>query len=206
MVRTTVTLSPTGGFCNIAAMACLHGTARLMVLDGGNHPIQVIDGNGQTTASFCSKGSGKEQLKDPAGCALGEGENGQQLVYVCDYNNHRVVVLNMASEAWTLSVLTLPESVGRKLAGHLWEKREAKRRVLASSRHRYRQEQPPHRDRFLIGLSPRSLWVNSFSVDYNNHRVQVFDARGRFLTSFGSHGSEDGCFNWPAAVAVDSNR
>ena len=42
-----------------------------------------------------------------------------------------------------------------------------------------------------------------YVADYANHRIQKFDARGRFLTSWGSYGREAGQFDLPAGIAVN---
>ncbi|NJL58452.1 MAG: 6-bladed beta-propeller [Desulfobacteraceae bacterium] len=41
-------------------------------------------------------------------------------------------------------------------------------------------------------------------TDRNNHRVQVFDADGKFITNWQSYGSEPGRFDRPEAVTADS--
>jgi DNA-binding beta-propeller fold protein YncE len=41
-------------------------------------------------------------------------------------------------------------------------------------------------------------------VDNLNDRVQVFNAKGRFLSQWGSLGSGDGQFNDPEGIAVDA--
>ena len=43
-----------------------------------------------------------------------------------------------------------------------------------------------------------------FVTDYNNNRVQQFDAHGTFVTSWGTAGPGDGQFDAPNAVAVDA--
>ena len=45
---------------------------------------------------------------------------------------------------------------------------------------------------------------NLYVTDTWNHRVQVFDRRGRFLRAFGSHGTRPGNFVRPKGIAVDS--
>lgn len=56
-------------------------------------------------------------------------------------------------------------------------------------------------------LSPRDVAVGAdgtiYVADSGNHRVQVFDADGRFVRSFGGFGSEPGQFNEPWGIAVD---
>lgn len=48
------------------------------------------------------------------------------------------------------------------------------------------------------------LQGNLYVTDTWNHRVQIFDRRGRFLRAFGSHGTRPGNFVRPKGVAVDS--
>jgi uncharacterized membrane protein/DNA-binding beta-propeller fold protein YncE len=59
-------------------------------------------------------------------------------------------------------------------------------------------------------LRPQGIWVdrggNFFVADAGNHRVQVFDSRGRFLFSLGGRGSGDGELFWPAGVGVAADR
>jgi DNA-binding beta-propeller fold protein YncE len=45
---------------------------------------------------------------------------------------------------------------------------------------------------------------NVYVADTGNHRIQMFDSSGTFLTKWGSEGSEDGQFSEPTCVAVDS--
>jgi DNA-binding beta-propeller fold protein YncE len=47
--------------------------------------------------------------------------------------------------------------------------------------------------------------INVFVADTENHRIQVFDADGDFLFSFGGSGNGDGAFNLPAGMAFDAS-
>jgi tripartite motif-containing protein 71 len=44
-----------------------------------------------------------------------------------------------------------------------------------------------------------------FVADLKNHRMQVFDATGRFLRGWGEQGSQPGQFLAPAGVAFDAD-
>ena len=44
-----------------------------------------------------------------------------------------------------------------------------------------------------------------YVADSGNHRVQKMTSSGKFLHKFGQLGSEQGEFNWPSAVIIDSN-
>ena len=54
---------------------------------------------------------------------------------------------------------------------------------------------------------PRGLTVDSegrvYVADSNNHRIQVFDSNGQFITQWGSQGAGPGQFQEPWGVAVD---
>jgi hypothetical protein len=64
-------------------------------------------------------------------------------------------------------------------------------------------------DELRISSLPRlgnSLSCNRILVvDSGNHRIQAFDALGRFLSSFGSYGNGPGQFKWPQGIAVDQH-
>jgi len=42
-------------------------------------------------------------------------------------------------------------------------------------------------------------------ADGGNHCVEVFDQSGTFLYKFGKKGNQDGQFNWPRGMLVDSS-
>ncbi|MHA2403074.1 MAG: 6-bladed beta-propeller, partial [Candidatus Kariarchaeaceae archaeon] len=44
-----------------------------------------------------------------------------------------------------------------------------------------------------------------FVADTYNHRIQIFDRSGNFVTKFGSYGSGDGQFNHTYGIAVNDN-
>lgn len=46
---------------------------------------------------------------------------------------------------------------------------------------------------------------NLYVVDFENARVQKFNSAGQFITLWGSRGSNDGQFQQPTGIAVDSN-
>lgn len=52
-----------------------------------------------------------------------------------------------------------------------------------------------------VAVDPRG---NLYVTDTWNHRVQIFDRRGRFLRAFGSHGTRPGDFVRPKGIALDS--
>lgn len=43
---------------------------------------------------------------------------------------------------------------------------------------------------------------NILVCDYHNHRIQVFDTNGEFVSAFGTFGEDEGCFKNPCGIAV----
>lgn len=65
----------------------------LIVADGGNDRILRLSRQGEVVAAFGSgSGSGSKTLKEPVGAFVGPGPR----IYVADWHNHRVVVLDDA--------------------------------------------------------------------------------------------------------------
>jgi len=61
---------------------------------------------------------------------------------------------------------------------------------------------------FGSGISQLSYPINSngdiLVCDYNNHRIQIFDSQGKFISTFGSKGNENGQFSSPFGIAINS--
>ena len=55
-------------------------------------------------------------------------------------------------------------------------------------------------------ISPRGVCVAGqyvYVTDESLHNVSVFTTGGAYMTSFGRHGSEEGCLNYPCALCID---
>jgi len=56
--------------------------------------------------------------------------------------------------------------------------------------------------------NPTAICVNSkgeiIVADTYNHRIQIFNKEGQFLSKFGSYGVENGKFNYPCGITVDN--
>ena len=53
-----------------------------------------------------------------------------------------------------------------------------------------------------VGLAVDSARGRVYVVDTKAHKVVVFDLDGKFIKDFGTHGPEDGAFNWPTNIAL----
>ncbi len=62
----------------------------ILVVDGGNHRLQMFKKNGEFVASVGTEGNGALRFMFPVGIGI----NIRKKIYVCDRDNHRVQVLN----------------------------------------------------------------------------------------------------------------
>nr|CAG4648513.1 EOG090X01W2 [Polyphemus pediculus] len=171
---------------------CLAGVAinrigQFIIADRYNHRIQVFDPSGRFLRVFGAQGSTDGKFSYPWGVttdALG-------FIYVCDKENHRVQVFQSDGTF-----------VGK----------------FGSLGNRPGQLEHPHYIAVQMKFGTRGSEQGSFTwprgvavgpdnsivvADSSNHRVQVFDAKGRFLKEFGLYGNGEGEFDCLAGVAIN---
>lgn len=172
-------LNPSG----IAVFAPIDETeeALLYVSDSNNHRIQVLSA---TTGEYYrsigfGRGSGSGQLQNPMGIAVHvpRDPNDVILVYVADFNNHRVLIFNAITGA-------ILQSIG------------------GGKGTRPGQMQHPY------GIAIHYPEGNNsspllFVAEYDNHRVQVFDAiSGVYMRYYGGRGSGLHNLQCPTSVSL----
>ena len=64
---------------------------------------------------------------------------------------------------------------------------------------------PTYRLAILVDVAVESSSGNVYVADSYNNRIQEFDSNGNFITKWGTEGSGDGQFIYPASVGVDSS-
>ena len=64
------------------------GTGLVYVSEQGNHRVSVFTTDGVFVSNFGKLGSNFDQFNNPVGITF----NKEELLYVCDYNNGRLVV------------------------------------------------------------------------------------------------------------------
>ena len=64
------------------------GTGLVCVSDSGNHRVSVFTSDGMFVSSFGRKGSNIDQFNSPTGLRFDK----KGFLYVCDHNNHRLVI------------------------------------------------------------------------------------------------------------------
>ena len=99
----------------------------------------------------------------------------RQLLYVADAKAHRIAAFNIKTFAFERHVGS-PSTPGVGEPG----------RFAAPTN---------------VAVDPQG---NLYVADTWNHRIQVFDRRGRFVRAFGSHGTRPGSFVRPKGIALDS--
>ena len=198
----------------------LDGDGLLYVAEMGGDRVQIFTPKGELVRTIRGDDTPAGSFDGAAGVLV--APNGD--IYVADFYNDRVVRFN-SSGAYH-SVLGKP---GRVLPGRLhyptdvaWRGGEI---VVADAYNNRVQVFTPQGESVarwggplgsgLPGSGSGSFRVatgvaidaaeRTYVADFQNHRIQVFDDRGTFLTSFGSQGREPGQFERPTDLDFDSD-
>jgi DNA-binding beta-propeller fold protein YncE len=150
------------------------------VADVGNNRIQKFTSGGTFLTKWGSLGGGDGQFRSPKGTAVDSAGN----VYVADHGNHRVQ--KFAPNAQDPLQYDLVAKWGTEGDGDGEFKLPQSVALDAGG----------------------NIYVAEFSTyvgDRNNDRIQKFSGAGAFVTKWGSFGTGNGQFDFPAGVAVDAD-
>lgn len=184
----------------------------LYVVDGGNHRVVAIDGDGNVQAVFGSRGRGDAELESPVGI----GVDGKGRVHVADRGNRRIQVFAddgsylypvplVASGLRVAPVDVAVNKEGTELFVTIADTHEVivfdwKGNVLR--RWGGRGEEP---GQFFhpatIDIAADTVYV----VDVLNARVQCFYPDGRIIRVFGKRGAGPGTLFRPKGITVDTS-
>ena len=205
-----------------------HGVAidkdgNILVTDGQNHRIQKFTADGQFITPVGTKGNGCLQFgggiyiyDGPEGIGISE----RNRIYVCDYSNHRVQILNadltfnssFGSKGSDNGQFNNPWGVAFDSTGNVYiaDCENHRIQVFTEDGHFLRRFGKFGRGEGDGELNlPTSVTIDSDDIVYvcerDNHRVSLFTSEGRFLRSFGTRGTEPGQFNDPYGITVDRN-
>jgi DNA-binding beta-propeller fold protein YncE len=198
-------------------------SGRVYVADAGNYRIQIFSSNGVYSATFGSYGDGPYGFDVPTGIAISP-VNGD--IYVTDRNNHRVQVYN-SSRVYTATLgvtgvsgadnahFNGPQGVAVDASGNIY--------VADTDNHRVQKcalSGSGYTCTTFVGVTgecgtdfdhlctPHAVAVDTAGRVYvaeDEHRVQIFDATGAYLTTLGGgFGANTGLLRNPGGVAVDS--
>jgi len=130
-------------------------TGNIYVPDQDNHRVQVFDENGVFLFKFGSKGKADGQFNKPTGVAISRDD--PKLIVVADCSNDRMQVFNEQ--------------------GHFQFKVGKQGGFMSSGSDRGEFDRPSD-----VAINHKT---HHFVVaDYENHRVQMFDKQGNFITKF----------------------
>ena len=185
----------------------------ILVTDEDNHRIQKFT-TGEFLTAVGTEGSGPLQFNLPSDVTFNATNN---KVYVADYLNHHVQVLN--------SDLTFSSTFGKEGGGkgqfkHPWSiacDSTGNVYVTDSSNHRIQVFTADGKFLRMFGrrgvgrgelYCPAGITVDDNDIvyvsEYVNDRVSVFTCEGNFVTSFGRKGFGPLEFHYPVGLAVDN--
>ena len=198
------------------ALQGLYGIAvnkkgEMVVTDNRVHCVYVFDKDGNCVRKIGSRGKNPGEFQYPDGVSyLNDNE-----VLIADYDNNRIQQVDIQTG-------TAVNSFGECGAGKGELKNpydvclDDKERIVVTEwgNNRIQLMSKEGESIFTFGDSgPEKLYgptsclpyKNRFFVsDSGNHCIKVFDQSGTFLNKFGKRGSQDGQFNYPYGMLVDS--
>jgi tripartite motif-containing protein 2/3/tripartite motif-containing protein 71 len=190
------------------------GEGNIVVADNENSRIQMFTAEGKFIAAVGSEGKGVLQFSHPAGIAICSR---YRKVYVADWGNHRVQVLNpdltfsavlgSGKKGDSEGEFESPWGVACDSTGKVY--------IADSFNHRIQVFTPEGKFLRTFGecgrapgeLShPKDVAIDSNDMVYvsegANRRVSVFTSEGTFVRTFGEEG-EPRIFNVPGGLAID---
>jgi len=206
-----------------AGNPAIDGMGRVYVSDTGNDRIQILSASGAYLSTFGSWGTGPYQFWCPSGLAINP-TNGD--IFVTDRCNQRIQVFTKDRiYKATLGVLDEPGNDNAHFSNPYGVAVDANGRVYVADEANQRVQRctlsgTSYTCTTFAGvtgewgddfdhLCPRSVAVDNvghvYVTDGDNHRVQVFDDSGAYLTTIGGPwGTKPGEMRGPYGVAVDS--
>jgi DNA-binding beta-propeller fold protein YncE len=165
-----------------------------------------------------ARGAAAGQLAEPKAVAVAPSG----LVYVADTMNHRVQVFDKDGKAvrqfgaegtaagqfnqpWGIAIAP----TGDVYVADTWNHRVQRFGADGTFKQQWGGQRLVERPTDAPGqfFGPRGIAVNArgevYVADTGSHRVQKFDADGKFLSAFGGRGAGDGVFDEPTGVALD---
>ena len=186
---------------------------RILVVDYGNHRIQIFDSAGNHLQSFGSFGFANGQFSYPVGIAVDSADR----ILVADTGNDRIQIFNSAG-VHLQSIGSLGPANGQ-FSQPVGIAVDSADRILVADSNNHRIQIFNSAGNHLQSFgnpgsangqfsNPSGIAVDSADrilvADSNNHRIQIFNSAGNHLQSIGSFGSANGQFSSTSGIAVRS--
>ena len=186
----------------------------VIVTDHEAHCVSVFSPSGKKLRSFGKGGSGQGQFDSPHGVAVDSDGN----ILVADYENHRIQKFTSEGQFLTAvgtqgsGQLQFDEPDGITFSNNKVYVTDENHRVqvlnsdltYSSTFWGARQCHGEGEFDYPCGVACDSTG-NVYVTDFNQHRIQVFTAEGKFLRMFGEKGDGKGELNGPTGIAVDAD-
>ena len=180
----------------------------IAVTDVGKNCVYIFDKNGQCLRKIGDKG----QFKHPLGVTYLKDDE----ILIADTNNNRIqqiniqtgtVVKTFGEEGEGIGEFNFPTDVcldeeRRIVVTEMWSKRIQVMSCQGETISIFGNIGPeklkgprsclPYKDKFFVS-------------DGGNNRINAFDKSGTFLHKFGKQGNQDGQFNYPRGLLIDSS-
>jgi len=171
---------------NFPEAIAFNSAGKLYVANSGSSNIKISENDGTSPTGFGSGGAGEGFFSFPRGVAFDSAGN----LYVADSTNHRVQKFDSSNtflRMWGYGVDTGAAAFETCTSGC-----QAGSAGSGDGQFNF----------------PRGIAIDSagnlYVADSTNHRIQVFDTSGTFLTKWGSLGIGEGEFNNPVGIAESS--
>ena len=181
------------------------------IIDSGNSKIKKFDSNGNLLLSWGNSGSSMGQFKNPSGIFVGE-----KYVYVADTGNSRINMFNKTGSfvySWgtfggNSGMFHILSSINSDHNGEIFVGDLEKKTIqIFNSKGVYADKID---SALTEGASFSGIKAVTFDSQNNLFAVSTSDNIlkysniGKFLNFYGSIGTEEGRFNNPSAIAIDS--
>jgi tripartite motif-containing protein 71 len=206
----------------------------VFVADTWNHRIQKFDANGNFITKWGSEGTGNGQLKSPEGIAVDSSGNvyvadtRNDRIQKFDANGN--FITKWGSSGTGNGQFDYPHGIAVDSSGYIFIADTGNNRIQKFDANgnfitKWGSEgtgngQFKDPEGTISIMTPKGITADSsgnpegitadssgnvYVADTWNHRIQKFDANGKFITKWGSKGTGNGQFYSPCGVAVDSN-
>ena len=182
----------------------------IVVVDHGNHRVQVFDSNGTFLRSFGHKGESAGELDNPTGIAIDK----DRTILISDWGNHRVQIFSW--EGRHLVSFGGKGSLDSQLSGPWGLSLDSTGNVIVADTGNKLIKIFTPDGRFVMKIGEQGSF--SFPVhcvrcgecfivsDSNEHCIKVFNREGHFQYKFGKKGEGDGEFNNPRFLSVTQSK